>query len=152
LLAVFYHESEPLRDGTQKIGFTLFNGQNAQTITKGSVSSLSNGALLAWAGFSNDGSLTIMDSIGLVSMLVHSDESSILSQPDSSQWEWIPMLETDRLKKSSDDSYWPISVYDGKLVCIPLKGGTCYPDATRRPITTALGFKMPLASVHQSKG
>jgi Minichromosome loss protein, Mcl1, middle region len=93
-----------------------------------------------------------MDSHGLVSMLVHSDESAGLNQLEGSQWEWIPMLETERLKKSSDDSFWPISVFDGKVVCVPLKGGTCYPDATRRPVTTALGFKIPLALGCQSKG
>jgi len=37
-------------------------------------------------------------------------------------------------------------VQDGRLVCVPLKGGSTYPDAARRPITTTLALRMPLAT------
>jgi chromosome transmission fidelity protein 4 len=67
-------------------------------------------------------------------------------------WEWAPVLDTVGLRKSKDDSHWPVTVYDGKLICIPLKGGIKYPDAARRPVTTTLGLRMPLAkSVIQKK-
>lgn len=139
-LAVFYHECEPLRDGTQKIGYKLIDVAVNRVVATGSASSISSGATLAWVGFSNDGSLLVMDSVGMASMLVSVDES-----PNHAKWEWMPMLDTLGLRKSSDDSYWPVTVYDGKLVCVPLKGGTKYPDATRRPITAALGLRLPLA-------
>lgn len=139
-LAVFYHEGEPLRDQTQKIGYKLIDAAANRVVALGSTSSISSGAALAWAGFSNDGSLLVMDSAGMVSMLVCADPS-----PNHATWEWMPMLDTLGLRKSSDDSFWPVTVYDGKLVCVPLKGQTKYPDATRRPVTAALGLRLPLA-------
>jgi hypothetical protein len=143
-LAVFYHESTPLADGTQKLGYLLFDATTNQTITKGSVCGISKGSSLLWAGFSNDGSLLTMDSDGMVSMLVC---SSSLSNNEStpSSWEWMPMLDTFGLHKSAEDSYWPITMYDAKLICVPLKGGVKHPDAARRPVTAALGLRLPLA-------
>jgi chromosome transmission fidelity protein 4 len=150
LVAVFYHETEPLRDGTQKLGYMLLDGSIGQIIAKGVVSAISSASLLLWAGFSNDGSLVIMDSAGMVSMLVHSMPANGASNP--SYWEWVPMLDTVGIKKSTDDSFWPIAVFDGKLVCVPLKGGTCFPDATRRPVTSAISFRIPLAQSTLAKG
>jgi hypothetical protein len=143
-LAVFYHESAPLADGTQKLGYLLFDATTNQTITKGSVCGISKGSSLLWAGFSNDGSLLTMDSDGMVSMLVC---SSSLNNNESipSSWEWMPMLDTVGLHKSAEDSYWPITMYDAKLICVPLKGGLKHPDAARRPVTAALGLRLPLA-------
>lgn len=143
-LAVFYHESAPLADGTQKLGYLLFDATTNRTITKGSVSGISKGSSLLWAGFSNDGSLLTMDTDGMVSMLVC---SSLANNTESipTNWEWMPMLDTVGLHKSAEDSYWPITMYDAKLICVPLKGGTKHPDAARRPVTAALGLRLPLA-------
>ena len=150
-LAVFYHESMPLQDGTQKLGCMFYDAVSNRTITKGSVSCISTGSSLSWAGFSDDCSLVAMDSDGMISMLVATsimdsganDCEDSLVQPAS--WEWAPMLDTIGLRKSSDDSFWPVTVYNGKLVCVPLKGGIQYPDAARQPVTSALDFKMPFA-------
>lgn len=136
-LAVFYHKGDPLRDGSQKIGYELIDAFTNRAISKGSTSCISSGATLSWVGFDNDGSLLAMDSVGMVSMLVCTDTSG--------SWEWVPVLDTLGLRKSSDDSFWPVTVYDGKLVCVPLKGGTKHPDATRRPVTSTLNFRLPLA-------
>jgi hypothetical protein len=85
-----------------------------------------------------------MDSDGMLSMLVCA--SSLDAEgPTEKHWEWMPMLDTVGLRKSRDDSFWPVTVYDGKLVCVPLKGGMKHPDAVRRPVTAALGFRLPLA-------
>lgn len=42
-------------------------------------------------------------------------------------------------------------MHNGKLICIPLKGGNSYPDASRRPVTTTLGLRMPFAKSVVSK-
>jgi Minichromosome loss protein, Mcl1, middle region len=140
-LAVFYHVSEPLRNGTQQIGYKLIDAATNRVLASGAMSAISSRSSLVWAGFGNDSSLLVMDSSGMVSMLV-----CVGDAPSYSSWEWMPMLDTLGLKKSSDDSFWPVTVYDGKLVCVPLKGGTKYPDAAaRRPVTAALGLKLPLA-------
>jgi chromosome transmission fidelity protein 4 len=149
-LAVIYHESMPLQDGTQKLGYMIYDAVANKTISKGSVSCISSGSSLSWVGFSNDCSFMAMDSDGMLSMLVATstnglteDDYQSLSEPVS--WEWSPLLDTVGLRKSSDDSFWPVTVFNGKLVCVPLKGGTQYPDAGRRPVTTTLSLRMPLA-------
>merc|ERR1711935_761767 len=65
---------------------------------------------------------------------------------DGREWQWVPILDTLGLRKSTEDPFWPINVQDGKLVCVPLKGRSAFPDAVRRPITTTLGLRMPLAT------
>ena len=54
------------------------------------------------------------------------------------------MLDTLGLKKSREDYFWPVSIQNGKLICVPLKG-VRHPDATRRPLTTSFSMRMPLA-------
>ena len=137
-LAVIYHQSSPLTDGTQKMGYTILDAVAGRVLSKGCLACLSPRATLQWIGFSNDSALVAMDSDGMLSMLVASAEVS-------PHWEWMPVLDTMALRKSSDDTHWPIHVSDGKLVCVPLKGGQKYPDVARRPVTTTLGLRLPLA-------
>jgi chromosome transmission fidelity protein 4 len=149
-LAVFYHESMALLDGTQKLGYMLYDAVAHRTISKGSVACISQGASLAWCGFSNDFSLMTLDSDGMLSMLVATslpadDDGAEAAAPPIS-WEWAPVLDTVGFRKSAEDSFWAITCEDGKLVCIPLKGGKQYPDASgRRPVAATLKMKMPLA-------
>ena len=140
-LAVFYHENIPMPDGTQRIGYQLLDAASGNLVSTGSVSAISPGSTMTWAGFSNDYSLMVMDSDGMLSMLA----SETCINTVGGGWEWSPMLDTVGLRKSNDDSFWPVTCMDGKLVCVPLKGGNEHPDAVRRPVTTALGFRLPLA-------
>lgn len=142
-LAVFYHEASPAMDGTQQLGYALWDAANFKVVSQGSVSCISKGSSLTWVGFNNDCSLMAMDSDGMLSMLVPAGSED--------NWEWSPVLDTVGLRKSSDDQFWPITVQDGKLVCVPLKGGNAYPDASRRPVTSTLGLRMPLARASISK-
>jgi hypothetical protein len=145
-LAVFFHEANPLMDGTQKLGYVLFDAIACRILSKGSVSSVSKRSALSWAGFSNDFSLMVMDTDGMLSMLISTtDVNSLTETITPSSWEWTPILDTVGLRKSTEDSIWPIAVQDGKLVCVPLKGGNQYPDATRRPVTATLSLRTPLA-------
>ena len=142
-LAVFYHMAAPLADGTQQLGYTLWDAASFKVVSQGPVSCMSKGASLTWVGFSNDCSLMAMDSDGMLSMLV--------SCGGDNQWEWSPVLDTVGLTKSAEDQFWPVTVYDGKLVCVPLKGGNTYPDAARRPVTSTLGLRIPLAKASIAK-
>lgn len=142
LLAVFYHESLPLPDKTQQLGYSLWNAENLRLISRGSVSCLSKGSSISWAGFSNNLSLTVMDSDGMISMLF---PTGGWKNVENTFWEWIPALDTVGFRKSRDDNHWPITVYNGKLICVPLKGGMLYPDANRRPVTSTISLRIPLA-------
>jgi chromosome transmission fidelity protein 4 len=147
-LAVVYHEGTPSTDGTQKMGYSLYDAGSPSAIrvvSKGSLACLSKGASLFWVGFGNDGALMAMDTDGMLSMLVVAADTSTDSMSLPCPWEWSPVLDTVGMRKSSDDQFWPVTVYDGKLVCVPLRGGTSYPDAARRPVTTTLHLRLPLA-------
>lgn len=149
-LAVFHHESSPLLDKTQQLGYTLWDAVEFRIVSRGSVSCLSKGSSLSWVGFSNDFALVVMDTDGMASMLITTGREANTAN-ETLVWEWAPILDTVGLRKSADDRHWPITMHDGKLVCIPLKGGNTYPDATRRPVTSTLGLRMPLAKSVLSK-
>mmetsp|Transcript_52005 Transcript_52005/g.125459 ORF Transcript_52005/g.125459 Transcript_52005/m.125459 type:complete len:1141 (+) Transcript_52005:91-3513(+) len=142
-LAVFYHKSAPFAENrTQQLGYTLWDAKDFNIISEGSVPCLGEGSILEWVGFDSDCGMFAMDSGGMLSMLVPASNGGFSS---SRSWKWAPVLDTVGLRKSSDDHHWPVTVYDGKLICVPLKGGNKYPDAARRPVTTSLSMRMPLA-------
>lgn len=146
-LVVVYHEGSPLPDGTQQLGYILVDAaSDGRILCRGSLACVSKASALTWIGLSNDHCAMAMDSDGMLSMLASTgcaDDPEVDAK--SSRWEWMPMLDTVGLRKSVDDNFWPITAHDGKLVCVPLKGGTRHPDATRRPVTTSLNFRLPLA-------
>lgn len=144
-VAVIYHEGVPMPDGTQKLGYTIYDGISTETISSGSLACISSRASLRWVGFSKEGSLMVMDTDGMLSMLVSVEKSDAQNESNMFTWTWSPVLDTVGLRKSLEDSFWPVTVQDGKFICVPLKGGNEHPDAARRPVTTALSMRMPFA-------
>jgi chromosome transmission fidelity protein 4 len=145
-LIVVYHEATPLPDGTQKLGYVFMDAQSqGRILHKGSLSCVSKASSLTWIGLSSDQSVMAMDSDGMLSMLASTGSAAAELDSKTSHWEWMPVLDSVGLRKTAEDNFWPITVYDGKLVCVPLKGGTRHPDATRRPVTTSLSVRLPLA-------
>ena len=141
-VAVFYHRSvSPMQDGTQLLGYSIFDGLTGAVVVSGEVSALSSGASLSWAGFTDKCALSIMDTDGMLSMLARYPSNN----SNSGSGNWMPLLDTVGLKKNMNDSYWPVEVHGGKLICVPLRGRD-HPDATRRPVTTALPLRIPLAT------
>eukprot|EP00571_Detonula_confervacea_P002422 CAMPEP_0172315686 /NCGR_PEP_ID=MMETSP1058-20130122/25981_1 /TAXON_ID=83371 /ORGANISM="Detonula confervacea, Strain CCMP 353" /LENGTH=1247 /DNA_ID=CAMNT_0013029825 /DNA_START=112 /DNA_END=3855 /DNA_ORIENTATION=+ len=141
--AVFYHTSpSAMSDRTQLLGYTIFDGLTGATVASGQVSALSAGSSLNWAGFSDKCALSIMDSDGMLSMLARYPGTN----SSSNNGNWMPMLDTVGLKKTMNDNYWPVEVHGGKLICVLLRGGREYPDAGRRPVTTTLNLRIPLAT------
>ena len=142
-VGVFYHRSTtPMQDGTQLLGYTIFDGIKGTTIASGEVAAMSPGASLTWAGFTEACALSVMDSEGMLSMLAR----QATTDGGNSSGNWVPMLDTVGHKKSTHDTYWPVEVHGGKLVCVLLRGGKEHPDAARRPVTTTLSLRMPLAA------
>lgn len=130
----------PMQDGTQLLGYSIIDGVNGTTVATGDVSALSPGASLTWAGFTETCALTVMDSDGMLSLLARPNNEL------SSVGNWVPFLDTVGLKKSISDNFWPVEVNGGRLVCVLLRGGKEYPDAARRPVTTTLKLRMPMAT------
>ncbi|KAL9180611.1 hypothetical protein ACHAXT_011064 [Thalassiosira profunda] len=137
-VAVVHHRSNPLPDGTQLLGYTLLDGLTGATLASGELSAVSPGSSLAWAGFSDRGVLSAMDADGVLSMLNR--------HPGLPGGNWMPVLDTVGWRKSASDVFWPVEVYGGKLACVPLRGGREHPDAVRRPLTTTLSLRIPMAT------
>lgn len=127
------------------LGYTILDGVTGVTLTAGEVSALSAGSDLKWAGFNEHCALSIMDSDGMLSMLARNPTKNSPSVVSTAA-NWMPMLDTVAHHKDKLDLFWPVEVHAGKLVCVPLRGGKEYPDAGRRPVTTTLQVKMPMAS------
>ena len=124
------------------MAYMVFDCVTKTEVSTGAVSGMSTRASLAWAGFSDDFSLIVMDTEGMVSML-----------GQSIGWQWMPVLDTNTKKKNKEDNFWPVAVKDGKLVVVPLKGGNEYPEALgARPIAAVLPFRVPLARALGNSG
>lgn len=134
-----------MQDGTQLLGYTVLDGLTGATVANGEVSALSPGSSLSWAGFTDKCALSVMDSDGMLSMLARYGEG-VGGARAATSGNWMPMLDTVGLRKSMSDVFWPVEVHGGKLVCVPLKGGQEYPDAARRPVTTTLALRVPMAT------
>lgn len=146
-VAVFYHRSTaPMKDGTQLLNYAIFDGLTGATVISGDVSALSPGASLTWVGFNENCALSLMDSEGMFSMLARYPGES-----NSSNGNWMPLLDTVGHKRSTNDIFWPVEIHGGKLVCVLLRGGREYPDAMRRPVTTTLNLRIPMATTLTAK-
>jgi chromosome transmission fidelity protein 4 len=140
-VAVFHHAAAgPLPDGTQALGYSVRDGVTGATVAEGDVAALSAGSELAWAGFTNTCALAAMDSAGMLSVLARGGDAA----PGTSG-NWMPVLDTLGLRRTKHDRHWPVEVNGPKLVCVPLRGGKEYPDAARRPVTTTLQLRVPMA-------
>lgn len=154
LVAVFHHRcSAPMHDGTQMLGFAIFDGLTGATVASGEVSALGAGASLAWAGFSDKCALSVMDGDGTLSMLARYPSNGEGGGPGpSGGGNWMPMLDTAGLRRTASDAFWPVEVHGGRLVCVPLRDGRDHPDPARRPVTTTLNLRIPMATGSMVKG
>jgi len=144
LLAIFYHGGSPLVDpstgaASQALHYQLLDVRRTAVVGGGPVA-LSPKSLLTWAGFSNLHILHVMDSEGLVSGLVR-----------SFGWHWTPLLETTRLQRNKMDSYWPVGVFNGSLMCSLLKGGEEHPSTNPKPLVSSLPLKLPLVATNNDQ-
>merc|ERR1711935_514526 len=86
-LIVFCHRSLPLVDKTQQIDYILWDIESFAVLSKGPASCIGQGASLSWAGFSSDCAPMVLDSDGMLSMLVPCCN-------DGREWQWVPLLDT----------------------------------------------------------
>jgi len=136
LLAVFYHGGIPLINhstgsASQSLHYQLLDIRRTVVVSQGPVC-LSPDSLLIWAGFDNSDMLHIMDSEGLLSSLVR-----------GFSWHWTPILESSRLRRNKMDSFWPVGVFNGSLMCSLLRGGEEHPPTNPKPLVSSLPFKPP---------
>jgi len=96
---------------------------------------------LEWVGFDTDSQLlTIIDTAGMMSMLMH-----------PLGWQWIPVLDIAKTKKTIDHVYWPVLVKGPKLVYVLLNGES-RPAVYPQPVVSVKHLRIPIAeSIASSK-
>ena len=108
---------------------------------------LSEGASLAWIGFSEAGQLSTVDSTGVVRQCMRANG-----------YEWVPVLHCAAVKKSKQEHHWVVGITDTQLMCVICKakegddeGKSLYPATLPRPVLSSLPLAMPLACSEPSE-
>ncbi|GMH92124.1 hypothetical protein TL16_g12254 [Triparma laevis f. inornata] len=86
---------------------------------------------ITWMGFDDVKTLNVYDEEGYLSAMSGGD--------------WSPVLDTLPLRKSREDSMWPVSVQSNKFVAVLLKGGNEHPEVLQRPIPSNFTLRVPVA-------
>ncbi|KAG0281700.1 hypothetical protein BGZ95_000040 [Linnemannia exigua] len=134
LAIVIYHQGEPF-EGSQNLGYVLYNVGTNQRIQRGSLP-VSDDTTVTWLGFSEFGAPAFYDDSGVVHILNHYRRID--------QGQWVPILDTAFLETTSDNhpTYWPVGLTDETLTCIKCRSGETEPSFPK-PFVTELPLKMP---------
>ena len=128
---VFYLVADPIRESAQQcLGYVLLDMSSFTTVSTGRYAPGS----LTWAGVGEDGVTYAMDQEGVLSAL------------HGTSGHWCPVLDTSAVGKNNKH-YWPVTIAGARLLCVPLAPHESYPNPTRRPTTTSLPLKIPLANL-----
>ena len=143
-LCVFYNASQPV-NGTVQIkmdAYALF--WDAVTASRCTVADLAvpltRLSTLQWVGFETDTQcVSILDSAGMLSVLMR-----------NLGWQWLPILDVERAKKSPDHTYWPVTVKRDKLAYVLLNGES-RPAIYPQPVVATRALRIPVAEVRDGK-
>lgn len=100
---------------------------------------LSPGCTLVWSAFSTDQTLVALDSNGILSGLYH-----------IAGWQWVPLLDTTDLQKSTEHVIWPVAV-KGQNFCFITLNGESKPRVTPPPVVMTKPLKIPICEVKEGK-
>jgi hypothetical protein len=145
-LAVFYNAGQPV-DGTTKVNLDVYSifydsSKANRCVVSDMAVPISKKGKLMWAGFDKDfQTVTMIDSNGLM---------SILMKPLG--WQWVPVLDINKAKKSIDHEYWPVSVSasTSKFTFV-LLNGEAKPKVFPRPTTSQKPFFVPVTESKEGK-
>jgi chromosome transmission fidelity protein 4 len=121
----------------------LFHAKKRVLIKENGNLPLSPRSYLAWAGFSDEGSLCTTDSQGIVRL-----------SPTTAKGIWYPVLNLrEKLSKSSPDHYFVVGVSETgeNARCLFCKGSR-FPLAMPLPTLTLMPFKLPLCGMDADGG
>jgi hypothetical protein len=158
---VIYHRADPFNNGTQAMGYDLWDIQ-AESAGDNLPKLMHNDVMLAlpagvtdavkWVGFSDA-------SMGALPMVLTSD-GMMLGLSPVMNWSWAALLDT-RAKNAAGTSIgkfqecWPVSVQDGKLmsVLVPIKSKYPFPEvAMPRPTILSYALRIPVLGLDLSGG
>ena len=139
LLAVVYHGGSCWPD-RQSLRYLVLNVKDGREVATGTLDLLPD-VTLDWIAFSDQHMLCAMGSDGL-----------LMGLAPVCGWRWCPLLDLGRVQKSEFESFWPIAVQSGSLMCVKLHGGSTYPLTQPRPHPTMLPLQLPLLDAKSKFG
>ncbi|KAL4149661.1 hypothetical protein QTP88_003553 [Uroleucon formosanum] len=137
-LVVVYHCGAPI-PGEQNLRYCVYKiDSRVEAICSGYVP-LFPKSTLRWVGFSDYGSLCILDSAGTLRMLIKSY--------------WSPLCYVDNTWNDTTNHYFVIGVSEARqdIRCILCKG-SYYPSTTPHPFLNEIPWQIPLCDLNQEKG
>jgi chromosome transmission fidelity protein 4 len=160
-LLVLYHRADPFNNGTQAMGYDLWDIQ-AESVGDHLPILMRNDAMLAlptgvtdavkWIGFSDA-------SMGALPMVLTSD-GLMLGLSPVMNWSWVALLDT-RAKNAAGtriakgQECWPVSVQDGKLMSVLVRSKAKYPFpevVMPRPTILSYALRIPVLGLDLSDG
>ncbi|KAK9890820.1 hypothetical protein WA026_012163 [Henosepilachna vigintioctopunctata] len=138
-IMVAYH-SGAIRNGDQCISFKLIRleGMNIQGLDLGMT--LGPQSTLAWLGFSDCGTPSVMDSLGMLHMYLLNSNT------------WIPFCNTLKHRKGLFDGFFVTAVFEANQTLCGIKcRGTMYPTVIPRPTMCEIPLEAPFAEMSTDK-
>ncbi|RWS21700.1 WD repeat and HMG-box DNA-binding protein 1-like protein, partial [Leptotrombidium deliense] len=139
LLSIFYHNSIGV-PREQCISAKVMKVDPTSTFIKQeycSPVSLSPKSTIYWAGFTDEGTLCTVDSVGVIRLY-----KQLLGNS------WTPILDTRRNGKSKSDHYFVVGLSEiQQQVRYLLSRGSLYPSTLPRPTLLLLDFQIPLCEM-----
>ncbi|XP_050438249.1 WD repeat and HMG-box DNA-binding protein 1 [Adelges cooleyi] len=137
-LVAVHHCGSPIPD-EQNLRYCVFKiDDRVEEVYSGYVP-LTPKTTLRWIGFSDYGSLCVLDSIGTLQILLKTY--------------WTPLCYVDDAWKDSTNHYFVIGVNEARqdVRCILCKG-SYYPSTTPHPFLNEIPWQIPLCDINQEKG
>lgn len=138
-LALIYHQGAGVTAERQALAVVQYN-VGAGVLGPPVPVPLAERQRLAWAGYTDEGSLAYVDSDGVVSIL-------------GSSYGWTPICNTRDNVKNQSDHYFVLGVSETRQqVRALLCKGSRYPATLPRPVMVMLDFSLPYLGTESEKG
>lgn len=138
-LALIYHQGAGVTAERQALAVVQYN-VGAGVLGPPIPVPLAERQRLAWAGYTDEGSLAYVDSDGVVSIL-------------GSSYGWTPVCNTRDNVKNQSDHYFVLGVSETRQqVRALLCKGSRYPATLPRPVMVMLDFSLPFLGTESEKG
>ncbi|CAH0390384.1 unnamed protein product [Bemisia tabaci] len=138
-LVVVYHGGTPIPDD-QALSYIVYDTDRLYSSSLSQPLPIAPKSELRWLGFTDEGSVCITDSSGMLRILVN-------------RTTWQPICNVDAQTKNKLDHYFVLGVSETsrKIRCLLCKGAI-YPRTTPKPIVTEISWQIPLCEVDCEKG
>jgi chromosome transmission fidelity protein 4 len=132
-LAAAWHAAAPTPGGDQCLSYAVHDVTEQRLLHSGALP-LSAGASLAWLGFSAEGQLTSVDSLGVLRLRTPEFGGA-----------WVPAFSAAAERKGAEN-FWVFAVGGGEAQCIVCANASepAVPSGAARPVVSAVALRVPV--------